>query len=203
MARKKTEEPKRPYELGKRLVQMDKSRADILRAALDLLEANGYRQLTMGSLAAESGVTRQTVHNLFGTKVGVLEALFDVIALDGGMERMREAMTQPMAEAMLKRFVEVICGFWASHRVLLRRIHGIGAIDPEFGLVIDARNKRRTIAATRIAGRFGTGGEVKQKIAVLTVLTSFEFFDGLVENGVDEEAAAGIIFGLARDLFSK
>ena len=200
VAKKKSEEQKRPYELGKRLAQMDKSRADILRAAQALLEANGYRQLTMASLAAESGVTRQTVHNLFGTKAAVLEALFDVIALDGGMEKMREAMTQPTAEAMLERFVGVFCGFWKSNRVLLRRIRGIGAIDPEFGAVLEARNKRRTMAATRIVGRYGVKGDAKQKVAALTALTSFEFFDGLVEGGVDEESAAEIILGLARML---
>src|SRR5580692_3098710 len=118
---------------------MDHSRAAILRAARAHLETGGYRQLTMASLAAASGVTRQTVHNLFGTKKAILEALFDVIALDGGMDRMRDAMAQPSPDAMLSLFVEIFCHFWSSDRVLMRRIHGIGAIDPEFGEVIDAR----------------------------------------------------------------
>ncbi|HTW45309.1 MAG TPA: helix-turn-helix domain-containing protein [Acidobacteriaceae bacterium] len=200
MATRTREEPKRPYELGKRLEQMDKSRADILRAARALLEAKGYRQLTMATLAAESGVTRQTVHNLFGTKAAVLEALFDVIALNGGMENMREAMTQPTAEAMLERAVAVFCGFWAANRVLLRRIRGIGAIDPEFGAVLEARNQRRVMAATRIVGRFGARGDTKQRVAALTALTSFEFFDGLVEGGLDERRATATVLELARDL---
>ena len=197
MATKKTEEPKRPYELGKRLEQMDQSRAAILRAARAQLEAGGYRQLTMASLAAESGVTRQTVHNLFGNKAAVLEALFDVIAIDGGMERMREAMTQSSAEAMLERFVEIFCRFWAGNRMLLRRIHGIGAIDPDFGAVIEARNQRRLMAATRIVGKIG-GRDTKQRAATLAALTSFEFFDALAQDAVDEQRAAGIILGLAR-----
>ncbi len=200
MATRTREEPKRPYELGKRLEQMDKSRADILRAARALLEAKGYRQLTMATLAAESGVTRQTVHNLFGTKAAVLEALFDLIALNGGMENMREAMTQPTAEAMLERAVAVFCGFWAANRVLLRRIRGIGAIDPEFGAVLEARNQRRVMAATHIVGRFGARGDTKQRVAALTALTSFEFFDGLVEGGLDERRAMATVLELARDL---
>jgi AcrR family transcriptional regulator len=198
----KRKEHKRPYELGKRLEQMDSSRAEVLRAARAQLEANGYRQLTMASLAAESGITRQTVHNLFGTKAAVLEALFDVIALDGGMEGMREAMTQPSAEAMLKRFVAVFCHFWASNRVLLRRVHGIGAIDPEFGAVIEARNKRRLMAATRIMSRSSLQQDVKQRAAALTALTSFEFFDALVENSIDEHRAAAMVLELAQKLLS-
>ncbi len=196
MTSQKTEESRRPYELGKRLEQMDQSRAAILRAARTLLESGGYKQLTMSTLAVESGVTRQTVHNLFGTKASVLEALFDLIALEGGMEKMREAMTQATAEAMLERFVGVFCGFWGAHRVLHRRIHGIGAIDPEFGAVIDARNRRRLSAATRVVSRFGAPGP-EQKAAILAALTSFEFFDALSQNTPEPEVQA-MVLELAR-----
>jgi AcrR family transcriptional regulator len=195
------------YELGKRLEQMDHSRAAILRAARAHLETGGYRQLTMASLAAASGVTRQTVHNLFGTKKAILEALFDVIALDGGMDRMRDAMAQPSPDAMLSLFVEIFCHFWSSDRVLMRRIHGIGAIDPEFGEVIDARNQRRLIAATRIAGRLGQekierGQGTNQRAAALAALTSFEFYDVLVESCIDERQAVAIVLDLSRNLFA-
>jgi AcrR family transcriptional regulator len=207
VGKRKTKPPNRPYELGKRLEQMDQSRAAILRAARMHLEAGGYRQLTMASLAAESGVTRQTVHNLFGTKKAILEALFDVIALDGGMDRMRDAMAQPSPDAMLSLFVEIFCHFWSSDRVLMRRIHGIGAIDPEFGEVIDARNQRRLIAATRIAGRLGQekierGQGTNQRAAALAALTSFEFYDVLVESCIDERQAVAIVLDLSRNLFA-
>jgi AcrR family transcriptional regulator len=196
------EQARRPYELGKRLEQMDRSRAAILRAAQAQLEAKGYRQLTMASLAAESGVTRQTIHNLFGTKAAVLEALFDVIALDGGMEAMREAMTQPSGEAMLEHFVKIICGFWAKNRVLFRRIHGIGAIDPEFGAVIEARNRRRLSAAARIVRKLGAGQKLEQKAAVLSALTSFELFDAMAENCGGEREVESTVLELALGVFS-
>ncbi len=192
------EDGKRPYELGKRLEQMDQSRAAILRAARAQLEANGYRQWTMSSLAAESGVTRQTIHNLFGTKAAVLEALFDVIALDGGMERMREVMTQPSGNAMLEHFVTIFCGFWARNRVLIRRIHGIGAIDPEFGAVIEARNRRRLMAAVRIVQKMGLA-PVEKHAAVLAALTSFEFFDALSENSGMDGHVESIVLELAQN----
>jgi AcrR family transcriptional regulator len=188
---------KRPYDLGKRLEQMDESRAAILRAARAQLEANGYRQLTMAGLAAESGVTRQTIHNLFGTKTGVLEAVFDLIALDSGMERMRELMMLPPGDAQLACFVGIFCGFWTRNRVLIRRVHGIGAIDPEFGAVIEARNRRRLMAATRIAERMGSKN-LKRQAAVLAAITSFEFFDALAESSGSEAEAEAIVLRLAR-----
>jgi AcrR family transcriptional regulator len=201
VATNSTGESKRPYELGKRLEAMDQTRAGVLRAARAQLESGGYRQMTMGSLAAGSGVTRQTIHNLFGTKSAVLEALFDVIALDGGMEKMREIMTQPSPEAMLQGFVELFCRFWAGNRLLIRRIHGIGAIDPEFGAVIQARNLRRFKAAQRIAGRIGANEDIQERAAALAALTSFEFFDALAEN-LPEERAVNTVLEMARKLFA-
>ena len=182
---------------------MDQSRAAILRAARTQLEAKGYRQMTMSSLAAESGVTRQTVHNLFGTKAAVLEALFDVIALDGGMENMRDVMTQSSAETILERFIQVFCRFWAKNRLLLRRIHGIGAIDPEFGAVIEARNRRRLTAATRIVSKMGVRRQMEQRAATLAALTSFEFFDALHESSLDGNHAAAIVLDLARKMLTE
>jgi AcrR family transcriptional regulator len=201
VTKRRAEPEKRPYDLGKRLEQMDESRAAILRAAKAQLVSNGFRQLTMASLAEESGVTRQTIHNLFGTKTGVLEAVFDLIALDSGMERMREVMMQPPGDAQLEKFVGIFCGFWARNRVLLRRVHGIGAIDPEFGEVIEARNRRRLMAATRIVQRM-SGEDSGQKTAMLAALTSFEFFDALAEGCGNEREAEAMVLRLARSALS-
>jgi AcrR family transcriptional regulator len=201
VTKRQAEPEKRPYELGKRLEQMDESRAAILRAAKRQLAAGGYQRLTMASLAAASGVTRQTIHNLFGTKTGVLEAVFDLIALESGMERMREVMMLPPGDSQLLRFVEIFCGFWAKNRLLIRRVHGIGAIDPEFGVVIDARNRRRLMAATRIVQRMN-GDDGAQKAAMLAALTSFEFFDALAENSGSEEEVMAMVLRMARGVLS-
>ena len=198
MTKQRAEPEKRPYELGKRLEQMDESRAAILRAAQAQLAAKGYRRLTMEGLAAESGVTRQTIHNLFGTKTGVLEAVFDLIALESGMERMREVMMLPPGDAQLERFVGVFCGFWAKNRLVIRRVHGIGAIDAEFGAVIEARNKRRRMAASRIVQTTGRIGDTKQCATMLAALTSFEFFDALAESCGSETEAEAMVLRLAR-----
>jgi AcrR family transcriptional regulator len=189
---------KRPYELGKRLEQSDRKRAAILTAARKHLESSGVVELTMDALARESGVTRQTVHNLFGTKSGVLEALFDQLALDAGLERMRMLMQQGDLESMLAGFVEVFTDFWAKDRLLIRRIHGIAAIDAEFGAAVEARNKRRQMAATRIVQRIAGPDGATEKIAALWALTSFEFFDAVAESCGNTKQAVGVVLALAR-----
>jgi AcrR family transcriptional regulator len=195
---------KRPYDLGKRQEASGRTRQLVLEAARAQLESGGVRDLTMESLAKASGVTRQTIHNLFGTKTAVLEALFDLIASDAGMLRMREVMTANDPERMLAAFVEVFTGFWAKDRLLLKRIHGIAAIDPEFGQAVEARNQRRKMAATRVVERLyatvpGVNDEEKvRKISSLTALTSFEFFDVLVESSGSVEMAASGVSQLVR-----
>ena len=173
-------------------------------AARAQLETGGMRDVTMEALARASGVTRQTIHNLFGTRRAVLEALFDRMAGEAGMMRMREVMTAGDPALMLSLFVQVFTGFWAKDRLLLRRIHGIAAIDPEFGRAVEMRNERRKMAATRVierlyAGRPEVGAEEKmRKAACLTALTSFEFFDVLVESSGSVEMAASGVSQLVR-----
>lgn len=196
MTREKQENCKRPYTLGKRLELSDRNRAKILAAARAQLESNGFLNFTLDGLARESGITRQTIHNLFGTKTDVLEALFDQIALDSGMERMRIVMQQSDPAAMLSGFVEVFTSFWSRNRMLLRRIHGIAAIDPEFGAAVEARNRRRRGAAARVVEMFGKrSGErhSAERRAVLYALTSFEFYDALAESCGDENEAAQMV----------
>lgn len=193
----KPENTKRGYDLRKRLVNMDQTRLKVLNEAQQQLETLGYRGMSMASLAAGSGITRQTVHNLFGSKSNVIEALFDAIALDGGMERMRDVMSQTKPERMLQEFVQLFCGFWRSNRLLFRRIHGIGAIEPDFGQILQARNQRRQGAALRIAKQFKQGHEAEGAAAAIAALTSFEFYDALVEYGRSEQEAEAAILKLA------
>ena len=195
---------KRPYELGKRRQASDRTRETVLAAARAQLEAGGVRDLTMESLARASGVTRQTIHNLFGTKSGVLEALFDRMAFDAGMAQMRQVFMAPDGESMLAAMVEVFTTFWKKDRLLLKRIHGLAAIDPEFGQAVEARNRRRHGIAERVIERLFAGGpevgqeERARKVASLVALTSFEFFEALVESSGNLESATKEIKSLAR-----
>jgi AcrR family transcriptional regulator len=206
---------RRPYALGIRLERSEEKRAAVLRAAREQIEAGGYLSLTMESLARASGVTRQTVHNLFKTKAGVLEALFDQLALDGGMERMGMVMRglheATDASEILDGFAGVFTEFWKRDRLLIRRIHGIAAVDQDFGAAVEARNQRRWMAAGRVAKRVGQieGGadHRTQLVAVLYAMTSFEFFDALAEglgnlNEAAEAVSAQVRLALARQAVS-
>ena len=208
MAIKEATPCKRPYSLGRRLERSDDKRAKILAAARAQLESSGFLSLTLDALARESGVTRQTIHNLFGTKAGLLEALFDQLALAGGMYRMREVMQRTDRQLLLEAFVKVFTDFWSQDRLFIRRIHGLAAIDPEFGAALEARNRRRRSAAARIVDRLSGGNDASdaedrtKRSAVLCALTSFEFFDLLAEGSGTLEDAAHLVLTLVKREFA-
>jgi AcrR family transcriptional regulator len=194
----------RPYSLERRQEQSDRKRTKILVAARAQLESRGFVGFSLESIARASGVTRQTIYNLFGSRSGLLEALFDQLASSGGMERMRSVMQQTDPESALTGFVDVFCGFWRKDRLLIRRIHGIVAIDPEFAAAVEARNRRRQAAAARIVSLLarshdaGLAADQSESAITLWALTSFEFFDALAEASGSTEGARRLVLAQVR-----
>ena len=71
----------RPYRLGKRKEAVDETRDRILAAAQEILKGDGYMEFTVDTVAGEADVSRATVYYQFGSKAGLLEALFDDLAV--------------------------------------------------------------------------------------------------------------------------
>ena len=63
------------------------SRSALLRAALLLFASRGYEGVGVQEIASATGVTKPTLYHFFGSKQGLLEALFAEYAaqLDGGI----------------------------------------------------------------------------------------------------------------------
>lgn len=196
MAKGSGENCRRPYSLGKRVEQSDRNRSAILAAARELLASPNFSAFSLDAVAQGAGVTRQTIYNLFGAKAGLLEALFDQVAGEGGMARMPSVMQERDPEQMLIRFVELFADFWGSNRLLLRRVHGIAAIDPEFDAVLAARQLRRHRAATRVVERLESASDPKRQVRLLHALTSFAFYDALFSTGMPREEIQSTIIEL-------
>ena len=84
-----------------------------------------------------------TVYHQFGSKIGLLEALFDSVAISGGMEQLATAFRRPEPLDALAEYITVVSRFWDSDRLVTRRVHGLAALDPDFEQVVRARDERR------------------------------------------------------------
>src|SRR5262249_56620917 len=87
---------RRPYRLGQRQTSVEQTRARIVAAARELLATpGGVSGFTVDAVAAQAGVARMTVYNQFGSKRGLLEALFDDLAARGLVAPLLPAFGRP------------------------------------------------------------------------------------------------------------
>src|SRR5258708_12875246 len=85
----------------------------IKAAARSLREDASIATFSLDAVAKAAGVTRLTVYHQFGSRRGLLEAVFDDIARQGGLARIPEAMAMPDPRAALDRLVEIFCPLWS------------------------------------------------------------------------------------------
>ena len=198
----------RSYNLRKRRQISDETRARILEAARELLtEENDPAQFSMEAIARRADVARLTIYYQFGSRPGLLEALYDQMANRGNMRQMSEVFQEPDAKKALEKMVRIFVGFWASDPIAIRRVRGMAALDAEIGAGIRARDARRRHIAEEILKRFHLQ-QLDPKMAqkqhfaadVLSTLTSFETYDALAREGHGEEAIIEVLLRLTRNV---
>lgn len=193
----------RPYRLGQRQTANQATRTRIVAAARDLLaSAEGLGDFTMESVARQSGVARMTVYYQFGSRAGLLEAIFDDLAASGGMQELQNAFQQPDALAALDEFIAVFTRLWVSARLVIRRLQVLTAVDPELEKVSREEWRRQglQVILQRLSEQLGHPPDesLDEAVDVLHVLTSFQTFDRLANARRSPEEVTALIQRLAR-----
>jgi AcrR family transcriptional regulator len=176
----------RPYRLGQRQAATDKTRARIIEAARELLLAEeGVARFSMEAVARQADVARMTVYYQFGSKNGLLDALADDLAARGGMQGIAAVFHESEPLAALDTLVAIFARFWASDRLIMRRLRALAVLDPEMEQAILGRDEWRRnhcrVVLGRIHERYGRppAESLDDAVALLTTLLSFETFDML------------------------
>ena len=194
---------KREYRSDKRDSDAAKTRARIVTAAAKhLRSAKGIKGLSLESVAQEAGVTRLTVYKQFGSRRGLLEAVFDDVARRGGLHRIAEAMAEHDPCVALQRLVSIFCEFWYFNSKMLGQIIGASVVDPQLERGILARNERRRkifgILLNRIVDASKVPPETFDEVVdTLFVLTSHAVFSGLTVDGRSVETVCRLVQDLA------
>jgi AcrR family transcriptional regulator len=169
----------RPYHSGRRRAAAEETRSRVVAAARELLTGSGaIGGFSIDAVANQAGVARMTVYYQFGSKRGLLEALFDDLAERSLVSRLLPAFAQADPRAALDALVAAFAGFWTSERVVIRRLRALAALDPELDEAIRARDERRRGGLRTTLGRF-LPDPSEDLVALLHTLTSFETFDNL------------------------
>jgi AcrR family transcriptional regulator len=194
----------RPYRLGERESTIQQTRDRIIDAARALLTTNeGITSFSIEAVARQADVARMTVYYQFGSKVGLLEAICDTLAANGGITHLEKVFQLVDPQEMLTEYIRLLSQFWDSDRLLARRLRGLAAIDPEFDQVIRARDDRRHKGAEILVQRLAasttrsTSKPTQQLIDLLFTLTSFATFDTLAGPTRTCAEVAPLVQGLA------
>src|SRR4051812_48910634 len=101
---------KRTYDASGRRARAHARRRDVVQAARDLFERDGFRLTTIAAVAARAGVSAESIYKGFGTKAALAKAAFDV-TVAGDDEPVpvadRPAMQAVRDEADVRRKIEM------------------------------------------------------------------------------------------------
>jgi AcrR family transcriptional regulator len=174
---------RRSYTAVERQRSVEAGRERILAAARDLLEDEDAEGFSIDAVARRAGVARMTIYNQFESKAGLLEALFDSLAMRGPFARMGEIFKEPDPLVALDAYVALFGRFWTVSRRAHGRLRAAALHDDELAAAIEARNERRRTGLTELVRRVGDRAKPvvprSEVVNVLYVLLSFDTFNAI------------------------
>lgn len=128
-----------------------------MEAVRDLLREGAFHETTVEEVAARAGVSRATVYQQFGSRLGLVDAICDSLDLTA-------VKSSPDLDTLLQRTTE----FWAQEETLLGQLYAATAIDPAAREFVERQTRDRYRELARWVDR--------SKLPTLALLTSFETY---------------------------
>jgi len=183
--------PKRRYDSTGRQAQARRSREAILDAARRQFLEGGYAATTIAAIAAEAGVSVETVYKAFGGKPGLVRAIYQR-GLEGHepvpafqrSDAMREHETDP--RAIMRHWGQLVCEVSSAVSPIARLVRAAAASDPDMAALLRASNDTREERARHHArflrqrGYLREGVTLAEATDILWTCTSDELYDLLV-----------------------
>jgi AcrR family transcriptional regulator len=133
-------------------------------------------------LAENAGISRATVFNRFGSKLGVLEMLVERCFAGPEMRAIWDAIELEDPVAALEAMIEPSCALWEYRGFIVEQLYAIVVLEPGAAALIDeieANQRSGLEALTRRlarARRLRPGLGEARAAATLHMLTSLETF---------------------------
>jgi AcrR family transcriptional regulator len=159
-----------------------KSVDSVLDAAERLIGRGEFHSATVEVLAEEAGISRATVFNRFGSKLGVLEALVERCFTGPEMRAIEDALELDDPVAGLEAMIEASCVLWEARGFIVEQLYAIVVLEPGAAALIDeieADQRSDLKGLTRRlarADRLRPGLGEPRAAATLHMLTSLESF---------------------------
>jgi AcrR family transcriptional regulator len=183
--------PKRRYDSTGRQAQARRNRQAILDAAQRQFLEGGYAATTIAAVAAEAGVSVETIYKAFGGKPGLVRAIYDrglvgpePVPAYRRADEMRERETDP--RAIMRNWGTIASQVSSVVSPIERLVRAAAASDHDMAALLQAHNDLRERRARHHArflkdrGYLREGVSVAQATDILWTCTSDELYDLLV-----------------------
>jgi AcrR family transcriptional regulator len=149
-----------------------------------------------------------TVYHQFKSKAGLIEAVFDSLAIVRvGVPRLVAALALEDPLETLDTFIATFAAVWEVDRTVIRRLQGLAAVDRDLARTWRRREARRregfrAIVSRVVRGRAGPlhRRDVDARTDVLFALIAFETFDVMAGSARPFGRVAPTIHRLAVDI---
>ncbi len=154
----------------------------VLEAAERLIKEDAFHAATMDELAVAAGVSRATVFNRFGSKLGVLEALFTRGMEGPEMAAIQEALALEDPGAALDAVVEAGCAIWEACGFVVEQLQAVAVLEPDAAALVDQQRDEQRADLQGLTRRLAKAGRLRPGLsqtratATLHMLTSLESF---------------------------
>jgi AcrR family transcriptional regulator len=171
----------RPYTAARRRESAE-SVDRVLEAAERLIKEGDFHVATMDELAVAAGVSRATVFNRFGSKLGVLEALFTRGMEGPEMAAIQEALALEDPVAALDAVVEAGCAIWQACGFVVEQLQAVAVLEPDAAALVDQQRDEQRADLQGLTRRLAKAGKLRPGLsqaratATLHMLTSLESF---------------------------
>jgi len=137
--------------------QAPASRQRVMEAVRELLREGSFHESTVEQVATRAGVSRATVYQQFGSRLGLVDAICDSLDLSA-------VEASPDVPTLLQRTTD----FWAREETLLTQLYDAAAVDPAAREFVERQTRDRYRHLPHWVDRSG--------LPVLGLLTSFETY---------------------------
>jgi len=174
-----------PYQLKHRADAAARTRQRCIDAARAVIADVGLHRLTLVAVAEGAGVSRPTVYEQFGSKLGLIDAITVDLDRRGGVERLLAAFVIEDPVESVRASLHAGYAVYDTDPELLRQLYAMAATDPDVAELMAVREGgRRSVVLGLVARladtqRLRTGVSAEDAAAVLLVLTHFATFDQL------------------------
>jgi AcrR family transcriptional regulator len=148
----------RKYDATRRQDQARRSRTAVLAAARERFLTEGFRATTIADVATAAGVSTQQIYKIFGTKAGLVKALFDVaIAGDDEptamveREALRRVREEPDPYLKLRLYGDFVADTAPRHVPIQLLVRAAADTDPDAATLWESLGRERLHGMTMFA----------------------------------------------------